>query len=159
MSTVIRIPPEALAGALRGEGERVREIVKKAARSAAMKLKTYLVRETDKRGITYQGLYKNGFRATDNSVVNDAPHAGLVELGARPHAVSKEGRESIMRWAMIKLGLDPKEAESASWAIANKIRKEGQEGRFIMRDAVPKAVEFYKQELERLLKQARGKKP
>jgi hypothetical protein len=31
---------------------------------------------------------------------NDAPHAGIVELGARPHRVSQEGIQSIARWAM-----------------------------------------------------------
>lgn len=35
---------------------------------------------------------------------NDAPHAGIVEEGARPHKVSKEGREAIKRWVLKKLG-------------------------------------------------------
>jgi hypothetical protein len=159
VSVVIRIPADALPKALRGEGERVREIIRKAAKAASLRLKTHLVRESDKKGITHTGVYKGGFRATDNSVVNDAPHAGIVELGARPHPVSKEGREAIKRWAMTKLGLSAEDAESAAWGIANKIRKEGQVGRYVMRDAVPMALEFYKKELTRLLRAASGKRP
>lgn len=159
MSTVIRIPADELPKALRGEGERIREIIRKAAKAAAMRLKTYLVRRTDALGITHSGIYKGSFRATDNSVVNDAPHAGIVELGARPHPVSKEGREAIKQWAMVKLGLSAQEAESAAWAIANKIKLYGQEGRYVMRDAVPMALEFYKKELTRLIRASAGKKP
>lgn len=159
MSIVIKIAPDELANALRKEGERIRQIIKRAAKAAALRLKTYLVRQTDKLGITYQGIYKGGFRATENSVLNDAPHAGLVELGARPHKVSKEGREAIKKWAMVKLGLAEPEAENASWAIAKTIEKVGQEGYYVMRDAVPMAVEFYKQELTRLLKKNKGVKP
>lgn len=156
MSTIIRIAPEELAKALRREGERLRETIKRAAKAAALRLKTYLVRQTDKLGITYQGVYKGGFRATDDAVINDAPHAGIVELGTRPHKVSKEGREAIKRWAMIKLGLSEPEAEEASWGIAKTIQMVGQEGYYVMRDAVPMAVEFYKQELSRLIKRGQG---
>lgn len=159
MSIEIKIAPDELASALRKEGMRIREAVIKAAKAAALRLKAYLVRQTDKLGITYQGVYKGGFRATDNSVVNTAPHAGLVELGARPHKVSKEGRESIKKWAMIKLGLSEAEAESASWGIAKTIEMVGQEGYYVMRDAVPMAVKFYKDELTRILQKNKGKKP
>jgi hypothetical protein len=158
-SIVIKLNAAELPDVLRKEGLRIRGAVKTAAKAAALKLKTYLVRETDRRGITFQGIYKGGFRATENSVVNDAPHAGIVELGARPHKVSKAGREAIKRWAMIKLGLDEKDAESASWGIAKTIEMVGQEGYYVMRDAAPKAVEFYKQELTRNLQNNRGKKP
>lgn len=159
MSVVIKIVPHELANTLVKEDKRLRENVKKAAKAASHRLVTHLVRKTDEMGITYQGIYKGGFRVTDDGVINDSPHAGLVELGARPHAVSKEGREAIKRWAMIKLGLSASEADSAAWGIANKIKKDGQEGRFVMRDAIPKAVEFYKDELLRRMKQGVGKKP
>lgn len=159
MSIEIKIKPEELAGTLRGEGERIRQAVKLAVRAAANKLKAYLVRQVDKLGITYQGVYKGGFRVTDNGVHNDAPHAGLVERGARPHKVSKEGREAIKKWAMIKLGLAEPEAEEASWGIAKTIEKVGQEGYYVMRDALPMATQFYKEELQRILRRNRGKKP
>ena len=159
MSVVIKLNAAELPDALRKEGTRIQGAIKTAAKAAALKLKTYLVRETDRLGITYQGTYKGGFRATENSVVNDAPHAGIVELGARPHKVSKEGREAIKRWAMIKLGLTEKDAESASWGIAKNIEMVGQEGYYVMRNAIPKAVAFYKDELTRILQKNRGKRP
>lgn len=33
-------------------------------------------------------------------IVNTAPHAGIVEAGARPHPVSEEGQEAIYRWVL-----------------------------------------------------------
>lgn len=158
MSVVINIPPSELASALRREGERVRESIRKAAKAAAMRLKTYLVRRTDDLGITYQGIYKGGFVVTNSGVVNNAPHAGIVELGARPHKVSKEGREAIKRWAMIKLGLTDQDAEEAAWGIAKNIEMVGQRGHYVMRDAVPVAIAFFRQELTRILQRSRGSK-
>jgi hypothetical protein len=153
----IKISAADLPKALRRKGEAIKGAIPKAARAASLRLKTYLANQSDKLGITYQGTYKNGFRATDRGVVNDAPHAGIVEEGARPHKVSKEGREAIKRWCMIKLGLDEANAESASWAIAKTIEQHGQEGRHVMRKALPMAKKFFREELQRILREEKSK--
>lgn len=157
MSTVIKITPDQLSAALAKENARVKKNVHLASRAAAMKLKTYLVAKTDEMGITDLGIYKSSFNVVENTVSNDAPHAGIVELGARPHPVSKEGQEAIKRWAMRKLGLEEKEAERATFLICRKIRKHGQKGRYVMRDSLDKALEFFKEEFARIMKSGLGK--
>lgn len=151
MSEIV-IEPAKLGEALANIAKEHRKALDSAAKAAALKLKAYLVQYTDELGITDTGVYKNSFVVTDNSVNNEAPHAGIVELGARPHAVSEEGRQAIKSWCMRKLGLDEKEAESASWAIANKIRMVGQTPRYVMRDSIPKAREFFNEEFSRIMK-------
>lgn len=127
------------------------KLVDKAARAAAMKLKTYLVMRVDELGITDRGLYKNGLVVIGTSVHAEAPHSGVVELGARPHPVSREGIENIAGWARRKLGIqDPGEALSIAYAIAHKIEEEGQAPRYVMRDAMPQAKLFFEEEFKRL---------
>lgn len=156
---VVRMRPDQLPRALRAEGERIRRAIPKAARAAAQRFKARLVARTDELGITDTGILKNSWRVTPGgdadgavaTVYSDAPHAGVVELGARPHVVSLEGRESIARWAMRKLGLDEKEAERASFAIAKKLELVGQKPRYLVRDALPDARRYFAEELVRVM--------
>jgi hypothetical protein len=60
---------------------------------------------------------------------------------------------------MRKLDLSEKDAEAASWAIAHKIAAVGTEGRFVFRDALQKAVTFFREELTRIIKRNKGRKP
>lgn len=90
-------------------------------------------------------------------LLNDAPTAGLVELGSRPHKVSAEGWQAIYEWVrrhpelygqkhartqvsatLTQLaalgpfkGLDP-EISSITWAIVKKIEKYGQKPTFFV---------------------------
>jgi hypothetical protein len=50
------------------------------------------------------------------------------------------GRENIKKWAMRKLGLSEKEAESASWGIIKTIQREGSEAKPFLRNAVQEAI-------------------
>lgn len=68
---------------------------------------------------------------------NDAPHIGIVEEGARPHPVSKDGVEALTRWARLKLGLDPESAKKVANAIAWRLRKKGQKPTYFVRDSKP----------------------
>ena len=155
---VVRLRPDQLPGALRGEGARIRRAIPKAARAAAMRLKSRLVQRTDELGITDTGILKNSWRVGAGgesgaaaTVYSDAPYAGVVELGARPHAVSLDGRQSIARWAMRKLGLDEKEAERAAFAIAKKLELVGQKPRYLVRDCLPDAKRYFAEELVRVM--------
>ena len=47
------------------------------------------------------------------------------------------------------------EALKIAWAIAKKIEKYGQKGRYVMRDALPVAKQFFHEELIRAVAQAR----
>lgn len=159
MTDVIRLSPSKLPDALRLEVLRMPKLHEIAARRAANKLIAYLVNQSDERGITYQGIYKAGFRLTPkgNGVTNIAPHAPIVEEGARPHPVSIEARGRIAIWCERKLGLDAESAKQAAEAIAWKIQKYGQKGRYVMRDALKVAREFYAEEFESLLRRNAGR--
>lgn len=145
----ITIKPSDLPTKLLGERIKVQKIIDQAARSAANRLKAYLVQQSDDLGITDTGVYKNSFVVNDKTVTNEAPHAPIVEMGARPHHVGREGRERLKQWCMRKLHLDEQAAEQASWAIATKIAEVGIEGRHVMENALPKATEFFREEIER----------
>jgi hypothetical protein len=76
----------------------------------------------------------------EKEIVYPAPQSLWIEYGTHPHPVSKKGREAIAAWAQRKLGIDEKEAESAAWGIANKIRAHGQAPRPFLRPAIDQAL-------------------
>ncbi len=157
MTTSIRVSARDLPNALLREGERHAGALKLAARAAVFRLKSYMVKIVDASGITDRGIYKNSFRATDNALWNDAAHAGIIELGTRPHKVSEASRLAIKSWCMRKLGLDEVEAERASWAIAKHHEKYGTAPHYFFRDSLPMARLFYAQELERIINSSNAK--
>lgn len=151
----ITIKPSQLANALRREAERHRGALPQAAFAAANRLKAKMMEATDAEGITDRGSYKNSFVVlrSGNSVrvANTAPHAGIIESGARPHAVSKEGIEALAAWAVRKLGVSAEESERVAYAIANGIAVRGQRGRFIFRDHMHLASRYFAEELGRII--------
>lgn len=165
---MIKMRPEKLPRALRGEAARTRQAIKIGAHAAAQRFKARLVARTDELGITDRGILKNSWRASAGGgrdtagrfmaangvlaqVYSDAPHAGVVELGARPHAVSAEGLEAIKQWAMRKLGLDEKQAEAAAHGIAKKLALVGQKPRYLVRDVLPDARRYLAEEISRVM--------
>lgn len=69
-------------------------------------------------------------------IYNEAPHIGVLEMGARPHPVSAEGVAAITFWAQRKLGLDYKEAKGVAYVIARRIRAEGTPATYFVRDSM-----------------------
>lgn len=178
--SIITIKPSQLAGALHKEAVRFTKATLQACHGAARKLQTHLKNQTDELGVTDTGHYKNAWKVQKTgrgaSVVNDAPYAGIIEMGARPHKVSKAGIEAIAKWVERKLlvaqgpvhekksasgritrknpSVDKSGAMSIAYAIAKKIEREGVKGRFIARDALPLATKYYGEELQRILRGA-----
>lgn len=152
----IRISPRHLAGALRREAKRMPDAVRRGMMRAANRGVAHLVAKTDEKGLTYQGQYKASFHVGQLldgvRIFNDAPHAGIIELGARPHAVSEEGIAAIAEWARIKLNMQEEEALAVARGVAWKLRAKGQEGKFVFRDEQDKLVEFLREEVERILR-------
>jgi len=181
----IKIKPIMLAGALRGESARVRKAMPVAAMSAGRRFAAHLANETDARGITDRGLFKSGWRVLKTSdgasVYNDAPYAGVIELGARPHKVGREVRELLAAWAMRKLGISSagrdsagrylpgykrpsrdeqwKQAMAIAWGIAHKIETKGQAPTYMVRDSLPMARQFFAEELVRVLNRTKRVAP
>lgn len=131
----IRVTPKELSRDLVRRFRKLPKLIEKSMRKAAQRGRTILVRRTP----VDTGLMKNAWRVTKGisvEIVNDAPHAGIIEEGARPHKVNRQGIEALTAWAQRKLGASLEEARSVAWGIAKKLEKEGQPGKFIVRDAL-----------------------
>jgi hypothetical protein len=158
MGTVTKIDARKLAPELIARAEKTRGALGKAAIAAARKFCALLVQKTDEMGITDTGALKNSWRAEKlpgggATVYSDCPYAGIVELGARPHPVSQAGQDAIASWAIRKLGVSDKEAKSVAFLICRKIAREGQAPRYLVQNQLPKAIAYFKEELERIINQ------
>lgn len=67
-------------------------------------------------------------------LINDAPHAGIIEGGARPHAVSREGVESIKGWVRRHFAEDEQGVNRIAWGIVKKLKTRGQRATWFVRD-------------------------
>lgn len=99
--------------------------------------------------LSQQNLVKNGTSDTGQllktaninrellkkEIVYPVNYAVWIEYGTQPHAVSVNGIKNLEGWAKRKLGLSEKEAKSASYAIANKIKAEGTKAQPFLRPA------------------------
>jgi hypothetical protein len=145
-----------LESAIAAEYDLTKKLIAVAMRDACIRLRNYLVKRCRELGITDLGGYERGFRVVGTSVINDAPHAGIVELGAPPHPVSEDGVRAIAAWVRRKLrhSSQPRtktgkfktnvfsrdEADEIAEKIAWKIRHYGQEPRYVVRDALEDAA-------------------
>lgn len=79
----------------------------RATRKAAHGAKAILVKRSPKDLGQLKASWrvgKSGGGGDTVEVFNDAPHAGIVEHGARPHPVSAEGRKAIREWVIRHFG-------------------------------------------------------
>lgn len=149
-----------VAALIKGHGKRVRAAIGRGARRGAEHGRSIIVKKTP----TDQGQLRNAWQVrqmpagpgtvnTLAELVNEAPHAGIVEHGARPHPVSAEGMEALYHWVrrnraefgfLTKSGRTKKvtvdiEAELRKIAegIAFKLRTKGQAPTYFVRNARP----------------------
>lgn len=96
---VVTIRPGQLGAVIKRDAKAYRTSIEQGVRLAAQRVVSYLK--------TISPVYDGAFRAAwtvlkDPSgmaqVSNSAPHAGIIEAGARPHGVNAEGREAIREW-------------------------------------------------------------
>ncbi len=158
MGTTTTINARQLAPKLLEAAEKHRGAIKTAAIAAARKFQALLMRRCDELGITDQGTLKSSWRAEKTAegaiVYSDCPYAGIVEMGARPHPVSKEGQDAIALWAIRKLGVDPDKAASVAFLICRKIAREGQAPKYLVAGVLDQAGVYFIQELTRVIKEA-----
>jgi hypothetical protein len=111
---VIRVSARDAGKAASEMSRDVLQAIRKGTNRGAERARAVLVR----RGPRDQGQLRASWRVTKGTerrpawrvfrnldarlaeLRNDAPHAGIVELGARPHPVSQEGIQALARWAM-----------------------------------------------------------
>lgn len=137
----------SFASLLRKQATEMPKQARKGLRQGIRRGKALLVRRTP----VYLGEMRNSYQDSDTRIRNDAPHAGVVERGARPHGVSAEGRAEIEQWFMRQRGLDEKRAKAAAWGYIQKLKVEGQEGEFIVEKALDELRGLAQQEIERLI--------
>lgn len=121
--------------------------------------------------------------ATLAELINDAPHIALVELGSRPHKVSAEGWAALYEWVrrhyrnaggtggQFRLGgsgrMKPRRAAvagpfrgddpdltSITWAIVNKIKREGTKPTLFVYNSLPELAAVMATELDRAIANA-----
>ena len=157
--------------------EQVRKDVDTGIKLAAQRGRNHLSKKTP----VDQGQARVGWRTTATTIYNNAPHIGILEKGARPHKVSREGIEALTRWAMRVLsvkgkprkkgdkagkktpkklkkkagkktprkrkGLQESEARAVAFAIAKKLEKEGQPGKFFVHKSMRQIRRFLEIEI------------
>lgn len=182
------IEEKDLARAMRREAKKVPRVLVVSGQRAAYRGKARLIAATDEKRIVDMGQFKNSFHVQKGAhdlpavLYNDAPMAGVIELGARPHPVSQEGIEAIAAWARRTMGLSQVEvsgpvmkgsggrkkfargvqddiAMGIAISIARKIKAKGQEGRFVFHDELGTLRKYWREEFERALRDANRSKP
>jgi hypothetical protein len=164
----IQIKAGEVGAVLNALARRIPVHVERGLRVAAERGMTHL---REKSPVGASGVYRAAWtvhRELGGWVIeNDAPHAGIIERGARPHKVSAEGWNAIYLWVRRVLAWQIK-AEKAdrrfyfkrrksldeiatdiTWAIVKKIEKYGQRPRWIVRDSMPLLTAWMGTEIER----------
>jgi hypothetical protein len=144
-STTIKITPEMIGHQVRNAGEQIKKSIHIGLKHTTQRVLAAVVAATP----TDQGQMRNGWRVSGNQVINEAPHAGIVIKGARPHNVSRAGIESIIRWAMRTLGVSELEAKRIAWGKAANLRKFGQKPNDFITSLQPMFTLWTKEEVER----------
>lgn len=162
MGNVIAVAPGQLGAVLKTDAAKLPQAVKRAMLKGAQRGRALLV----KLSPVDRGILKNAWRIVKLSsegengceVVNDSPHAGVVERGARPGMkMGPAAIESLTGWVkrVILRTSRPKrgkkaasfadwdaEARSIAYAIARKFEREGMKGRFFVKDALPQLTQW-----------------
>lgn len=149
---------EAYGATLRVDDEKRRDAVIRALYTAALIGETIVAKDTP----VDKGQAKNAWSVDPTSkgaiLYNDAPHAGILELGSRPH---RPPFMPILRWVVRKFGTGKKsfedisEVDSDLYAMAigvvRKIEREGTRAHYMVRDNLSKLNRITKREVERVL--------
>lgn len=168
----IRMTIDKLPGAIEELQADMKRAIVKGVRSGAHRGQAFIVRKTP----TDQGQLKNSWEVVTTisdgalgelcELINTAPHAGIVELGARPHPVSEEGFEAIRQWVFrhrAEFGMVTasgrarsrkakdveKMVERITWGIVMKIRKYGQDPTYFVRKNLGELRKIVQLEVEK----------
>lgn len=139
-----------------------KKAVMRGLRNAARASIAILVQRTPSDTGQLKASWKHtGSRRGRNTheVYNEAPHAGIVEEGARPHAVSYEGRRALYEWASRKFsGKTEKELNAIVEGIAWKLLHHGQKPTYFVKDALPLLRRVSTEEVVRAVNAAHAKR-
>lgn len=177
----ISVKPGMLGATLRAAGKRTQTATRRGVRAAAHRGVALLTRLTP----VDEGIMKNAWKVVAGGgetgsvrIENLAPHAGIIEAGARPHPVSEEGRKAIEGWVRRvvlsgyvtngglkatgkerKLTSQEKADADVSAIVARiiwKIRTKGAKGHWIVKDNMEELRAFVFEEIDRYMAKAHG---
>lgn len=153
--SVIKTTPEKLGATLKAQVGRNSKAILKGVLQGALRGQKHMKENTP----TDEGMMRNAWKVTRllNAIHldNSAPYAGVMERGARPHPVSREGIEAIAGWVKRhRLADTPKGCMQIAYAIANRIREKGYKGTQFVANNLEKLNEFLRTEVERTLKKS-----
>lgn len=133
----ISLKPHELGAELKARALQTGKAVANGIEGASLRSRTHLSAITPVDTGQAAQNWRVGRKAGTHSLYNEAPYVGVLELGARPHPISREGIENIARSFQRKYGLSESEAESAAWGYARRVAERGVEPRYFVRDALP----------------------
>lgn len=129
MSTTIKVGLKNLGATLiKHEGLR-QEAMRRGLAAGADRGQALLVRKS--KGVNYMGQFMNSWHVpmrrdrNTATVRNDAPHAGIIEAGARPHGVNGAGRLALLEWVLKTIAPQPQQGpltadRAGQYAFQNK---------------------------------------
>lgn len=99
----IPLEPRKLGIRLRSDADGSPKAIVRAIVSGSHRMRSWIVKETPvDRGIL-RVAWKVMKLSDGAELVNDQPYAGVMELGARPFKISKEGMEALQGWVFRKI--------------------------------------------------------
>jgi hypothetical protein len=192
MSTTVAMT--AMPKLLERHDAKAREACAKGLRSAARFARTHLVKVTPKDRGMAKAAWKEHYGPANARpptpaawVENSAPYIGVLEMGARPHKVSIEGRQAIYEWVLRNFRmvggtqtgyaaehgntLHPGQrrraiksvsggetvAKRITYFICKKIEREGAKPRYFVRDSLDLLRDVALREAERCLREVAEK--
>lgn len=160
----IQIKVEDLPAALTKHRKSIEGAIKTGLATSAHKARSRLVMKTP----VDTGRMKNAWkvrkrqgtkRFPNYEVTNDAPYAGIIEKGARPHGVSKEGQASIRLWVRRHFpAADEKEVDGITMGIVMKLMKKGQKPTHFVKNQLKHIENDLYEEINRALASSRAVK-
>lgn len=121
----ITVDAGKLGAVIKADCKRLPDVMRQALYAAAQRGRSHLVSVSP----VDRGVLKNAWRIATIfggfEVINDAPYAGVIERGARPHTISEEGMESLTAWVYRKilLGTTKKAKQAAVKRARAKLRR------------------------------------
>lgn len=162
---VVRIKAKDFARDLKRRTLATNRAVAEGMRLGAERAKGILIRRTptdtgrmrNSWKVRPTGMQRGGLR--EYELINDAPYAGVIEHGARPHSVNREGVSAITAWARRKFpSANDQQLRGIVWGIVNKIKRRGQRPTFFVRDSRSDIASAVKAEVDRRIRVIAGRR-
>lgn len=158
MPVTIKIPAGKLGASLRHRKADLQRALLRGSHRGAHRARALMVAKTpvDTGQLRASWKVKKGSvsgtrrKAVLAELINDAPHAGIVEKGARPHKVNRAGIKALTAWAWRHFpGADPKFIRRIVWGVVKKLRTKGQKPTHFVKNNRKEAERMLRVEVEK----------